>query len=91
MARLADDWSGPGDDGARQMCVDVLCAYLRLPYGAEFEKTKPGEREVRRTLIRVIRDHLREDKTPDERLRWSGLSFSFEGSTPDSIFCLTSA
>jgi hypothetical protein len=28
MARLADDW-----DEQRQTCIDVLCAYLRLPLG----------------------------------------------------------
>jgi uncharacterized protein YjbI with pentapeptide repeats len=29
MAKLADDWA----DG-RQMCIDTLCAYLRMPYRA---------------------------------------------------------
>jgi uncharacterized protein YjbI with pentapeptide repeats len=27
MAELADDW-----DDSRQVCIDVLCAYLRMPY-----------------------------------------------------------
>ncbi|HEU4423148.1 MAG TPA: hypothetical protein VFR67_11500 [Pilimelia sp.] len=40
MARLADDWGEPG----QQMCIDVLCAYLRMPY------TPPdGARDVRAT------------------------------------------
>ncbi|WP_405476451.1 hypothetical protein [Streptomyces sp. NBC_00009] len=30
MARLADDWPEQ-----RQVCVDVLCAYLRMPYEAD--------------------------------------------------------
>src|ERR1700739_2650634 len=33
MAGLADDW-----EENRQTCVDVLCAYLRIPY-----KPDPGE------------------------------------------------
>jgi hypothetical protein len=33
MAGLADDW-----DANRQTCIDVLCAYLRMPYEPE-----PGE------------------------------------------------
>jgi hypothetical protein len=30
MARLADDW-----EARRQTCIDVLCAYLRMPYDAD--------------------------------------------------------
>jgi hypothetical protein len=56
LAGLADDWKEN-----RQTCVDVLCAYLRLPYDPD-----PGEdaaaaersayranREVRHTVIRL--------------------------------------
>jgi hypothetical protein len=53
----------------------VLCAYVRLPAAAQ-----DGEREVRRTLFRVIRDHLR----PGEqwsRVKWSDCKYSFEGAT----------
>ncbi|MET8212815.1 hypothetical protein ABZT51_44110 [Streptomyces sp. NPDC005373] len=44
MARLADDWTEQ-----RQVCVDVLCAYLRMPYQPDDTQLdfKPGEREVR--------------------------------------------
>lgn len=81
LAQLADEWGRERDRSKRQMCVDVLCAYLRIPYGPQdgAAPDRPGEREVRRTLIRVIRDHLREDKVGDPDLRWSNLSFSFEG------------
>ena len=64
MAGLAGDW-----EENRQTCVDVLCAYLRIPYEPD-----PGQdalepqrlafqaiREVRLTVIRVITAHLRED------------------------------
>lgn len=70
MAELGDDWAA-----GRQLCVDVLCAYTRLPAAAQ-----DGEREVRRTLFRVIRDHLRPD-AQWSRVKWSDCRFSFEGAT----------
>lgn len=77
LAALADDW----DDG-RQMCIDLLCAYLRMPYerNAGSPGYLAGNREVRRTLLRVIRNHLRPGWTP---VSWSGNKFSFEGATFD--------
>lgn len=55
LARLADDW-----EEQRQVCIDVLCAYLRIPYEPDPTQAdhKAGEREVRWTIIRVIRSHL---------------------------------
>jgi hypothetical protein len=78
MAGLADDW---GEN--RRTCVDVLCAYLRLPYAP-----KPGEdapagtqlefrsnREVRHTVIREITRRLRNGAA----VSWQGLDFVFTG------------
>jgi len=80
MARLAGDWKEN-----RQPCVDVLCAYLRMPYDLD-----PGNdaapkdraiylanREVRHTIIRLIRDHLRPDMDPEKS--WQGLDLDFTG------------
>jgi hypothetical protein len=61
MAGLADDW-----EENRQTRVDVLCAYLRMPYEPDpGEKASAPERlafrasrEVRHTVIRVITAHL---------------------------------
>ena len=77
LAGLADDWR----DG-QQTCIDVLCAYLRLPYDADPGSKKYGEdeREIRRTLIRVIRDHLRPGFST---VSWSRCKFSFEGAVFD--------
>lgn len=57
MAGLADDW-----EEQRQTCIDVLCAYLRIPYIPEPPETNATElaswrglREVRHTII--PRDH----------------------------------
>ena len=62
MAGLADDWKAN-----RQTCIDVLCAYLRLPHEPDPGEEAPAperlafraSREVRRTVIRVIATHLR--------------------------------
>src|SRR6266566_1266631 len=58
MAGLADDW--PEN---RQTCVDVLCAYLRLPYDPDPAERAAyrANREVRHTVIRVITAHLKDD------------------------------
>ena len=80
LAGLADD--APTRE-LRQTMIDVLCAYLRMPY-----KPDPGEsgdaderllfaglREVRHTIIRIIASHLREDAP----ISWQGHDFDFTG------------
>lgn len=67
MARLADDWPDQ-----RQTCVDVLCAYLRMPYLPDPGPDAPPAdqqayrslREVRHTVIRVITAHVQPDSLP---------------------------
>lgn len=80
MARLADQW--PQE---RQMCIDVLCGYLRMPHAPE----PPGEeealtawrreREVRLTVLRLIAAHLR-DGSPHS---WQGYDLDFTGAVLD--------
>jgi hypothetical protein len=48
MASLADEW-----EKQRQQCVDVLCAYLRLPV-----RQDDGKAEVRSTVVTVMTDTL---------------------------------
>ena len=82
MAGLADDW-----DENRQTCVDVLCAYMRMPYepdpGDEAPKSDRlafrASRLVRRTVIRVITAHLGEEPAKS----WQGLNFHFWGAVFD--------
>jgi uncharacterized protein YjbI with pentapeptide repeats len=85
MAGLADDW---GEDRQnRQTCVDVLCAYLRMPYKPDPGQDAPeperlafrASREVRHTVIRVIAAHLKDDAKPS----WQGLNFDFTGAVFD--------
>ncbi|WP_239481923.1 pentapeptide repeat-containing protein, partial [Streptomyces sp. CS014] len=77
MARLADDWPEQ-----RQVCVDVLCAYLRMPYETDANEPgfRHGEREVRLTIIRIIRSHLQD---PTEATTWCGRNLDFTGATFD--------
>ena len=82
MAGLADDWQDH-----RQMCVDVLCGYLRMPYepgpgdDAPVEKRLAfqASREVRHTVIRVITAHL----NGTAPVSWCGLNFDFAGAVFD--------
>lgn len=84
MGALADETK---EISRRQQCIEVLCAYLRLPYqrgdtsdlleqvvttdttltfGGQTHndqrtyRLQPQEREVRVTIVRIIRDHLQE-------------------------------
>ncbi|MEU9565538.1 hypothetical protein AB0D16_26520 [Streptomyces sp. NPDC048161] len=73
LARLADDWKEQ-----RQVCIDVLCAYLRIPYEPDPTALgyRVGEREVRHTINLVIRDHLQQ---PDSPTAWCTYHFNFSG------------
>lgn len=77
LARLADDW-----EEQRQVCIDVLCAYLRMPYQPDPTASghKPGEREVRQTIVSVIRSHLQE---PGAATAWCLHDFNFTGAVFD--------
>jgi hypothetical protein len=78
MADLADHWSEN-----QQTCIDVLCAYLRMPYEPDPGENAPAEqrlafqaaREVRHTVIQVITAHLQ----PDAAVSWRGSDFDVTG------------
>lgn len=76
MARLADEW--PQE---RQMCIDVLCGYLRMPHAPDPPTedqalmTWEREREVRGTVLQLIGAHLRDD-APES---WQGCDLNLAG------------
>lgn len=86
LAGLADD--SPTRE-FRQTCIDVLCAFLRLPYAPDpgdalSEGRDPAEhararadfraiREVRHTVIRIIGNHLRNGAS----VSWQGHDLDF--------------
>ncbi|MFD7961185.1 pentapeptide repeat-containing protein [Streptomyces zaomyceticus] len=87
LAGLADD---APDTSLRQTCIDVLCAYLRLPYTPD-----PGDdpahleehhrylalREVRHTILRLIGDHYR--LPAGTHHSWQGCDLDLTGITID--------
>lgn len=54
MALLADDWPQQ-----RQMCIDVLCAYLRLADRKPTSAEEDGETEVCAAILSLILEHYR--------------------------------
>lgn len=87
MANLADDWH---ERGRRQMCIDVLCSYLRMPVepepAADAEPTAQAAwtafREVRHTILRIIAAHLRQHNG-GQVPTWQGHDFDLTGITVD--------
>jgi uncharacterized protein YjbI with pentapeptide repeats len=65
LAGLADDWADK-----RQVCVDVLCGYLRL----QPDVVAPGEEEVRQAILRMVRDRAGRFLGA-----WRALDFDFTG------------
>jgi uncharacterized protein YjbI with pentapeptide repeats len=76
LAGLADEWKEQ-----QQVCVDVLCGYMRFRYEpkAGADGYREGEREVRLSLVRIIRDHLRDNAA----VSWQGRIFRFHRATFD--------
>ena len=87
LGSLANDWLARGTDQEAQVCVDVLCTYLRThhheaarqagkPYGNNYQYTNPPvDQSVRDTIIQLIGRHLEgPDRSPG---LWSHLDFNF--------------
>jgi hypothetical protein len=81
MARLADDWNDQ-----RQTCIDVLCAYLRMPARAD-EKNDPdakAEQEVRATIQRLIAARLRLQRARSTGPRTTSISLAQDSTNSTS-------
>jgi hypothetical protein len=80
MARLADEW--PQE---RQMCIDVLCGYLRMPHAPDPPPDDAAltawqrERKIRGTVLHLIGAHLRDDAPQS----WQGCDLDFAGAVID--------
>ncbi|MGI5054871.1 pentapeptide repeat-containing protein [Streptomyces sp. JAC18] len=95
LAGLADD---APDDNLRQTCIDVLCAYLQLPFTPD-----PGDdpahqeehhrylafRKVRHTILRLIGDHYRRPKGTHRS--WQGCDLDLTSVTIDGTIDLKNA
>jgi uncharacterized protein YjbI with pentapeptide repeats len=88
LAGLADD--APTRD-LRQTCIDVLCAYLQLPFTPDPGIDDPANQEehhrylalrkVRHTILRLISDHYR--RPVGAQRSWQGCDLDFTGVTID--------
>ncbi|MDI6413122.1 pentapeptide repeat-containing protein [Streptomyces albus] len=95
LAGLADD---APDDSLRQTCIDVLCAYLQLPFTPD-----PGDdpahqeehhrylalRKVRHTILRLIGDHYR--RPQGTHRSWQGCDLNLTGVIIDGSMDFTGA
>ncbi|MBC9958373.1 pentapeptide repeat-containing protein, partial [Yimella sp. cx-51] len=73
MAALADDWITMGNHREAQVCIDVLCAYIRTPRNTSTSEDAVADTRVRETITRVITQHLQEGATTS----WSDKAFDF--------------
>ncbi|MGW2089312.1 pentapeptide repeat-containing protein [Streptomyces sp. NPDC001880] len=87
LAGLADD--APTQD-LRQTCIDVLCAYLQLPFTPDpgddptHQEERHGYlafRKVRHTILRLIGDHYR--RPQGTHRSWQGCDLDLTGVTID--------
>ncbi|WP_405842540.1 pentapeptide repeat-containing protein [Streptomyces sp. NBC_01518] len=87
LAGLADD---APDASLRQTCIDVLCAYLQLPFTPDpgGDPTHQEEhhrylalRNVRHTILRLIGDHYR--RPQGTHRSWQGCDLDLTGVTID--------
>jgi hypothetical protein len=82
MTRLADEWPEQ-----RQTCIDVLCAYLRMPvveteHGAE----DAGDLEVKRAIMNVITRRVTQWLSGLDGVdSWSGYDFDFSRAVFDDL------
>ncbi len=85
LASLADDWHGFGSDIERQVCIDLLCAYLRAqrpaathadrrPQGRDTPDIDSGEQQVRAAIVESVRVRT---AGPDDR--WIHCTFDLNG------------
>lgn len=76
LAALADDWIAARRSDEAQVCVDVLCGYLRAE-APTIAELLAAEADVRRTGYEVIRAHL---LAPiQDGPSWTGMTFSLTG------------
>lgn len=73
MGRLADDWPEQ-----RQVCIEVLCAYLAMPVGSEDDGAVKAEAAVRRSVIQLVIAHWK-STLGHGHVDWSTYDFDLRG------------
>ena len=92
MAALADDWLRRDNQHEAQVCVDVLCGYVRTrrDYG-DSEVKKQADTEIRQTIVRTITAHLQPDKRRGDLPSWSEMNLDFTGSRFEGTYSFRDA
>ncbi len=72
LARIADD-----SERDRETCMNVICAYLRMPYDPTSSQVDRAEENVRRTAQRILQERLR----PDHPHCWRDADVDLSGAT----------
>ena len=85
IASVANAWIDLGRRDEAQVCIDVLCGYLRAPLGAGLPATPPEELAVRRTGYELIRRHLIANDLGV--VPWRGFRFNLAGAYIDWDCC----
>ncbi|MFB7609871.1 pentapeptide repeat-containing protein [Streptomyces gardneri] len=95
LAGLADD---APNDSLRQTCIDVLCAYLQLPFTPDPGGDSAHQdqhhrylalRKVRHTILRLIGDHYR--RPQGAHRSWQGCDLDLTGVTIDGFMDFSGA
>lgn len=76
LTALADDWHVFGEDDERQVCINLLQWYLRvpLPQSDDAEQPDRSEREVRQTIVGILTQRRR--RPPGDPKSWASTSIS---------------
>lgn len=79
LGALADDWSNHGRLDERQVCIDVLCGYLRSHWDTQSPEAG-DERRIRAAAFNLIAAHHRPDAA---RPSWDGADFNIRDAIVD--------
>jgi uncharacterized protein YjbI with pentapeptide repeats len=72
LSALADEWQVDGEEGLRDVAIDIMCAYLRKAVkDGEFS----GDRQVRAAAAGEIKKHI----VQDAPLKWPGNKINLSG------------
>lgn len=88
LAAVADEWFSFGSPIERQICIDVLCAYLRMPLSSvDSIKSDPATAQVQDTILNVIADRTaaRPHEVAGSDRDWRDCDFDFSNARMPSI------
>lgn len=75
LAALADDWAAFGNLRERDVCIEVMCGYLRSAWDPADDATADDERRIRATGVNEIAVHLRAEAGDRS---WDGARFNLQ-------------